>query len=134
MKSAARRWPALALFVALAGCGAATRQANVPRTAPQPTNVTFDRSFWKTDFARHSVPLASVLPGGPPPDGIPPIDHPRYVPAATAARFLAPQEPVIVLALGRRARAYPLQILIWHEIVNDALAGVPVVATYCPLC
>jgi hypothetical protein len=96
--------------------------------------VTFDSSPWRTNFARHSVPLTSILPGGPGRDGIPPVDHPRYVSIATAARFLAPSEPVIVASIDGRARAYPLQILVWHEIVNDTLANVPIAVTYCPLC
>ena len=48
--------------------------------------------------------------------------------------FLEEQEPVFVLELGGEARAYPLQIMVWHEIVNDTVAGVPVAVTYCPLC
>jgi hypothetical protein len=96
--------------------------------------VAFDPAVWQTDFARHNVPLASILPGGPPRDGIPPIDHPRYVSIPAATRFLAPREPVIAVVIGRRARAYPLQILVWHEIVNDTLGGVPIAVTYCPLC
>jgi hypothetical protein len=131
-----RRWPALAVLLALAGCGGAHTGtgATVRGVSPQLLKVTFDPSVWHTDFARHSVPLTSILPGGPPPDGIPPIDHPRYVPIAVAAGFLAPREPVIALQIGPAARAYPLQILVWHEIVNDVLGGVPISVTYCPLC
>ena len=132
-----RRSPLIAALVALAGCGSAhtaTRQASVPGLSPQLSKVTFDPSVWHTNFARHSVPLTSILTGGPPPDGIPPVDHPRHTSIAVAARFLAAREPVIAVAIGRRARAYPLQILIWHEIVNDTLAGVPIAITYCPLC
>jgi len=49
-------------------------------------------------------------------------------------RFLDDREPVIVVERGAAARAYPLQILVWHEIVNDRLAGRPIAVTYCPLC
>jgi len=89
---------------------------------------------WKTDFSRHSVPLEEIISGGPPRDGIPSIDHPRFVSTQEAGAWLAPVEPVIGLKVGAEARAYPLQILIWHEIVNDAVAGVPVAVTFCPLC
>jgi len=140
----ARRWLFAAPMIALAGCGtthttashtrAAAGQASVPGLPPEPRQATFDASGWHTEFARHSVPLTSILPGGPPRDGIPPIDHPRYVSIAAAERFLASREPVIAVALGGRARAYPLQILIWHEIVNNTLGGVPLAVTYCPLC
>jgi hypothetical protein len=139
-----RRGSIVAVFLALAGCGgmrpktphtrAGVGQASVPGLPAELRGVTFDPSVWRTDFARHSVPLASILPGGPPPDGIPPIDHPHYVSIAAAARFLAPLEPVIAVSTGGQARAYPLQILVWHEIVNDTLGGVPIAVTYCPLC
>jgi hypothetical protein len=90
-------------------------------------------SGWKTDFARHLVPLSEFQSGGPGKDGIPALDHPRFAPASSID-WLAFREPVIELAVGRDVRAYPLQILIWHEIVNDRVAGIPVAVTFCPLC
>jgi Protein of unknown function (DUF3179) len=89
---------------------------------------------WKTDFARHLVPLSEFEDGGPPRDGIPPIDQPRPVGLRAGDRFLSPREPVIAVRVGGAARAYPEQILVWHEIVNDTLGGRPVAVTYCPLC
>ncbi len=74
-----------------------------------------------------------VRSGGVPPDGIPPIDVPRFVPAA-GVDWLTPDEPVLAPAIGTPARAYPVRILIWHEIVNDTIDGRPVVVSYCPLC
>jgi Protein of unknown function (DUF3179) len=71
--------------------------------------------------------------GGPGKDGIPSLDHPRFAPASSV-EWLASREPVIELTVGREVRAYPLQILIWHEIVNDRVGGVPVAITFCPLC
>jgi hypothetical protein len=88
---------------------------------------------WKTDFSRRAVPLSEIESGGPGRDGIPPIDRPRFVEIG-AVGFLRPKEPVIELEVGGDARAYPLQILIWHEIVNDRVGGVPVAVTFCPLC
>jgi hypothetical protein len=88
---------------------------------------------WKTDFDRHAVPLSEFLSGGPGKDGIPAIDNPRFVPA-DAVDFLEPNEPVIAVELNGETRAYPIQILIWHEIVNDSLGGVPIAVTFCPLC
>jgi len=81
-----------------------------------------------------SIPLDEVISGGPPPDGIPSIDAPSFVTAAEADEWLGPREPVISLVRGDTVRAYPLQIVTWHEIVNDEIAGVPVAVTYCPLC
>jgi len=79
------------------------------------------------------VDPARIISGGPPPDGIPPIDHPKFL-SASKVDFLSPREPVIAIDVGGDARAYPVQILIWHEIVNDTVGGVPLTVTYCPLC
>ncbi len=88
----------------------------------------------KTDATKALVPLEEIISGGPPPDGIPAIDRPVFVAFAAADRWLGAREPVLALEVGGEARAYPLQILMWHEIVNDTVGGRPVVATYCPLC
>jgi hypothetical protein len=80
------------------------------------------------------VPLEEIRPGGPPRDGIPPIDRPTFVSVGSARRWLSDREPVVMLAGQQVARAYPLQVLIWHEIVNDTVRGVPVAVTFCPLC
>jgi hypothetical protein len=74
-----------------------------------------------------------IISGGPPPDGIPPIDDPRFL-APGDVHFLADAEPVLAVEIDGDARAYPLQIMVWHEIVNDEIGGVPVAVTYCPLC
>jgi hypothetical protein len=80
------------------------------------------------------VPLGEITPGGPPPDGIPPIDHPKFVSVASVDEWLEPREPVLALVHRGEARSYPLQILTWHEIVNDTVAGDAVTVTFCPLC
>jgi hypothetical protein len=79
------------------------------------------------------VDPVKIVSGGPPPDGIPPIDRPAFEPARQVD-WLAPPEPVAVVRLNGQAKAYPLQILVWHEIVNDTVGGIPVSVTYCPLC
>ena len=89
---------------------------------------------WNTDWTRHSIPYDELHWGGPPRDGIPSIDTPRFVSNTQAAAWLEDNEPVIVMALEGDARAYPLQIMMWHEIVNDVIGTVPVVVTFCPLC
>jgi len=90
---------------------------------------------WRsTDFAKHSVALSEIVSGGPPKDGIPPIDEPVFEDTEAAAANLAPIEPVIALVVNGAAKAYPLSVLIWHEIANDEIGGVPVAVTYCPLC
>ena len=75
-----------------------------------------------------------IISGGPPPDGIRPIDDPCVEPVPEGGEWLADDESVMVVELDGEARAYPLAIMTQHEIVNDQLAGQPVVVTYCPLC
>ena len=94
--------------------------------------VRWKREGWATNFERASIDVTEILSGGPPKDGIPSIDDPQFV--ALSESDLADIEPVISLEINGDARAYPLQILIWHEIVNDTVGGVPVAVTYCPLC
>lgn len=89
---------------------------------------------WSTDFSKIAVPPEEIVSGGPPKDGIPAIDDPRFESADEADRWLEDREPVMVVELDGTAKAYPLSILIWHEIVNDAVGGRPVAVTFCPLC
>ena len=89
---------------------------------------------WDTDFSLHSVAFDEIMSGGPPRDGIPPLDSPSFVSPDDADAWLANREPVISFELNGEAKAYPLQILTWHEIVNDEVGGVPVIVTFCPLC
>jgi hypothetical protein len=78
--------------------------------------------------------FSQVISGGPPPDGIRPIDEPCFDDVAIADEWLEPQSPVMVVEVGDDRRAYPLAILTQHEIVNDVVGGEPLVVTYCPLC
>lgn len=87
----------------------------------------------KTDFTKARIAWSEILSGGLPKDGIPSIDKPAFKPVADGSE-LTGTDPVIGLAIGADARAYPLRILIWHEIVNDTVGGIPVTVTYCPLC
>lgn len=88
---------------------------------------------WNTDTSLHNVPLDefTVLLK---PDGIPPIDSPKFWEREEAAANYFEHEPVIVVEIDSEAKAYPLSVLMFHEIVNDELNGVPYAATYCPLC
>jgi hypothetical protein len=94
----------------------------------------FKASGWSdTDFSKISIPLNEILSGGPPKDGIPSIDKPVFMPVSEITD-IADREPVIGLEINGDARAYPLRVLTWHEIVNDEVGGKPVTVTYCPLC
>jgi hypothetical protein len=134
-----------------AACGADSRQseeqaAGGPKLNAQGSGGDCDKPFarsgklkfktkgWATDFCKHSIPYDELRSGGPPRDGIPPIDAPKFISRTSADAWLNDVEPVISLEIDGAARAYPLQILIWHEIVNDELNGLPVAVTFCPLC
>jgi len=95
--------------------------------------LAWDSEWPKTDFSKRSIDLKEILSGGPPKDGIPSIDRPKFVSVAEA-KELTGTDPVIGLVINGDARAYPLRILTWHEIVNDTVGGVPVTVTFCPLC
>lgn len=84
------------------------------------------------DLGDALVNPADIHRGGPPKDGIPAIDRPKFV-AADAAR-MKPGERILGVARNGEAKAYPVRILNWHEVVNDAVGGKPVAVTYCPLC
>ncbi len=79
------------------------------------------------------VDVAAIRSGGPPPDGIPPIDAPAFERASTVD-WLEDNEPVVVLSVDGESRAYPIQILTWHELVNDTYGDIPVTVSFCPLC
>lgn len=110
--------------------------------SPQPTPVHLPaesaprgaESEFTTDFSKHGVPYSDILSGGPPKDGIPPIDAPQFIPMTEADEWLKDREPVVFVQVGNDARAYPIQVLIWHEIVNDTLGGEPLIVSFCPLC
>ncbi len=99
--------------------------------AEPPSSWTYE---WKqTDFSRASIDFDEIRSGGPPKDGIPAIDRPEYRPAGEVDN-IGDQEPVITVTLNGETRAYPVRILIWHEIANDTLGGIPIAVTFCPLC
>ncbi len=79
------------------------------------------------------IPADEIHFGGPPKDGIPSLDNPKFVPAQQA-RFLQPNDRVLALQRNGIAKAYPLRILNWHEIVNDQFGDESIVIVYCPLC
>ena len=141
------------VFLLVVGCGAGISPTTAPPTSPNPppaATPTAPRNTpardappeslkaitrdWQTDWSRHTIDYSELLSGGPPRDGIPPLDQPAFVTTEDAAAWLAGNEPIILFVHNDDARAYPLQILTWHEIVNDTVRGLPVVVTFCPLC
>ena len=103
-------------------------QPDLPREAPRGLRQ-FD-----TDLSNATVDLSELKAGGPSKDGIPSIDDPSFVSVDEASDWIDLKEPVIVVERNGIVRAYPLQILIYHEIVNDEIGDTPVAVTFCPLC
>ena len=152
MRASTGRWfrrsvVAVGAAVVLASCGGGDSDAadsvsvetTITTEPPLPGPSSFDRPasaiYRRTDpsFPAPLIDITQLRAGGPAPDGIPPIDEPKYVSVDEAA-YLQPQDSVLVLEIDGDARAYPAHIMIWHEIVNTEIGGVPVTISYCPLC
>lgn len=89
---------------------------------------------WRTDLSKKSIDPAELKSGGPPKDGIPAIHNPSFSSPESTTKWLDKSEPVLVVEHAGEARAYPLQILLWHELVNDQIEDLPVLVSFCPLC
>ncbi len=124
--------PFVVVLVSLMACD--TAESQVGQADGGAVRVPFVTDGWRTDFSKHSVPLDEIISGGPPKDGIPPIDRPKFDSVREADRWLGDREPIVVFEQDGEVRGYPWQVLIWHEIVNDEVGGLPVSITYCPLC
>ncbi len=102
-----------------------------------PTSIVDSESIELTVMAtngvKHSIPLDKIKGGGPPKDGIPSIDNPVFADVSNS-QFMSDSDTVIGLEINGEAKAYPIFILVWHEIVNDKVGETPVSVTYCPLC
>ena len=97
------------------------------------TAQILERFFPKLDLTKRAVSLGEIV-SALAPDSIPALNDPQFVTIEEADAWLGPEDPVISFVVNGDARAYPLQILTWHEIVNDVVGGEPVIVTYCPLC
>ena len=98
----------------------------------RPNNI--NTSNWSTDFCNGDLDFGEVLSGGPAKDGIRSLENPSMESIDDASKWLVDRSPVIAVEIEGEARAYPQAILMWHEIANDEIAGVPIAVTFCPLC
>ena len=105
-----------------------------PGQIEDPGEPRFSTSGWDTDFSISAVPYNEIFSGGPGKDGIPAVNDPKFESIEEAREWVTGSGPVISLEIDDDARAYPLAVLTWHEIVNDTVGDVPVVITFCPLC
>lgn len=106
-------------------------------TSRADSNSTLVRQ-WKnewsqTDFTRSNINFSEIISGGPAKDGIPAIDKTKFR-LAKDIQDIDENEPVIAVEVNGVHKAYPLRVLIWHEIANDMIDDTPVAVTYCPLC
>jgi len=119
--------------------GTAKDTQKSPMNTTEEKNISSDRrthvrDVLITDEVKHSIPLNEILSGGPPKDGIPSVDSPKFVSADDARDFLSDADIGLGLTIHGVSRFYPYKILVWHEIVNDTVGGTPALVTYCPLC
>jgi hypothetical protein len=121
----------LLLLASLFGCtrSAPTSQPATPIPASPPPQEEYDI---KTDPSgvKYIVDPDKIVGGGPPKDGIPSIDNPRFVPLDEADQWIEDNELVLGITHKGVKRVYPLQIMVWHEIVNDIIDGDPLLITY----
>jgi len=89
---------------------------------------------WTTNFEKKSIELDELISGGPPKDGIPAILNPKFTTVDEASNWLNEKEPVISVSISGISKAYPLQILLFHELVNDRIGRTPLLISFCPLC
>ncbi|PIQ90015.1 MAG: hypothetical protein COV72_00085 [Candidatus Omnitrophica bacterium CG11_big_fil_rev_8_21_14_0_20_42_13] len=85
------------------------------------------------DYSKHSIPTEQIHDGGPPKDGIPALTDPEFT-SGNDAKYLGPKDRVLGISINGEAKAYPINILNWHEVVNDRVGGKDVLVSYCPLC
>ena len=93
----------------------------------------WQREFPATNFETRIIELDEINDDGNTRDSIPPVREPKYVPVSEV-KDMGPLEPLLSVGINGDFCAYPLRILIWHEIVNEVIGGTPVLISYCPLC
>jgi len=125
------------LILILAGCAAVQEEADVHEEVAMENRAEISSDadvMVDKDGRKYLIDPNKILSGGPPMDGIPSIDNPKYVSVSDADEWIEDNELVLALIYKGVKRVYPLQIMVWHEIVNDFVAEDPILITYCPLC
>jgi hypothetical protein len=135
----------LLLAAVLAGGVLAYWAARLPLRTPSRGNGRHVDSY-QFDLSHARIPVDEIYAAGFPKDGLPAMTAPAVLTGAELVRFakdlqrghqgkfLVSHDRVIGVEIAGQARAYPLKILNWHEVVNDTLGGTPIVVAYNPLC
>jgi hypothetical protein len=123
------------LILVIAGCAQpevpTPGKVQTPGEVLKPNEVTEEHEIKVTrEGIKYIVEPNKVVSGGPPKDGIPSIDFPKFVTLEEADEWIQDNELVIAIVYKGVTRVYPLQIMVWHEIVNDTIAGDPLLITY----
>ncbi len=118
-------------LVATGVVGSAAREVT---TEDAPRLISGGKGRKPFDVTRHTIPISGIQGGGPPRDSIPALVNPALMTAEQADRLLSDHERVLGVFLNGEARAYPVRILNWHELVNDQVAGRAILVSWCPLC
>ncbi len=120
------------LLISLIGCArpAPTPEPTTPTTTPSPTPTPETEIKVTPGGVKYIVDPAKLVGGGPPKDGIPSIDNPKFVSVEEADEWIQDNELVLAIIYKGVTRVYPLQIMVWHEIVNDTIAGDPILVSY----
>ncbi len=119
------------LLLILAGC---TQQQNLEKI-PEIAEMEEEMGIKMTERGvKYIIDPDKIVGGGPPKDGIPSIDNPKFTTVEEADEWIQDNELVLAMIYNNTKRVYPLQIMVWHEIVNDNIGEDPILITYCPLC
>ena len=122
------------LFIFAVLAGLASQEQHPVTVERKPVYLPAGVAEKPFDVTRHLIHLEDIQPGGPPRDGIPSLDHPAFTSAAEADRILKPKDVVLGVEFAGVAKAYPVRILNWHEVLNDDVGEQPILVTWCPLC
>lgn len=121
--------------LAMAGCSRSQTVERGIKKIPELTKMEKEQGIKVTPRGvKYLVDPEKLQAGGPPKDGIPSIDEPRFETVEEADTHIEDNELVLALIYKKAKRVYPLQIMVWHELVNDVIAGDPILISYCPLC
>lgn len=124
----------IAVIILILVAGIALYVLNMKKQEPLAVETENQSIKITAQGVKYIIDPDKIISGGPPKDGIPSIDHPKFVSVEEADKWINDTELVLAITYKGVKRVYPLQIMVWHEIVNDKIAGDPILITYCPLC
>lgn len=122
------------LFILALLAGLASQEEHALTVERNPTYLPAGVSQKPFDVTRHLIRLEDIQSGGPARDGIPSLNHPAFTSSAEADRILRPNDVVLGVESAGAAKAYPIRILNWHEVVNDDVGEQSILVSWCPLC